>query len=247
MAARQAVAEGNRMQWYYAEQGQQRGPVEEEAIAGLVESGMIRNDTLVWHEGMPNWQTYGTVCASKAAATGATEVQSPAPGIAIEATPAVGYVPYNYATAVPHVRYAGFWIRFLARLIDGILLNIALLVVRIPLGISLFGPMRPRDPVEMMAIATATIVGGLVSLVVSAGYEIFFIAARGATLGKMAVGIKVIRPDGAPISLGQSAGRYFAQWLSALTLMIGYIMAGFDVQKRALHDRICETRVIRVR
>jgi uncharacterized RDD family membrane protein YckC len=42
-------------------------------------------------------------------------------------------------------------------------------------------------------------------------------------------------------------GRYFAQWISAIILAIGYIMAAFDDQKRALHDRICETRVIHVR
>ncbi|MEQ1945627.1 MAG: RDD family protein [Bryobacteraceae bacterium] len=229
------------MQWYYAENGQQRGPVDDDALATLVNSGAVRDDTLVWHEGMQNWQSYGSARGA-AAPPGVT-----APGIAVQATPASAYVPENYATRPQSVRYAGFWIRFLARLIDGILLNVALMVVRLPLGLSLMGPISTREPREIMAAAVAIIVGSLVSLAVGAGYEIFFVSARGATLGKMALGLKVVRPDGAPISLGQSAGRYCAQFLSALTLFIGYIMAGFDEQKRSLHDRICETRVIHIR
>ena len=233
------------MQWYYAEHGQQKGPIEEDALIALVNSGMIRNDTLVWHEGLANWQTYEAV--RNARTTSAPPPPPPEPGIAAQATPASAYVPYNYAAAPTTVRYAGFWIRFLARLIDGILLNVAMLVVRVPLGLSMFGPMHARDPVALMAMASAVIISSIVSLVVSAGYEIFFVSAKGATLGKMALGLKVVRPDGAPIPMSQAAGRYFAQWLSALILGIGYIMAGFDVQKRSLHDRICETRVIRVR
>ena len=46
---------------------------------------------------------------------------------------------------------------------------------------------------------------------------------------------------------GRAVGRYFAQWLSAFILYIGYIIAGFDSEKRALHDHICDTRVIYTR
>ena len=53
-----------------------------------------------------------------------------------------------------------------------------------------------------------------------------------------------IRAAGAPISAPLAAGRFFAVWLSYLTLFIGFIIAGFDSQKRALEDHICETRVI---
>jgi uncharacterized RDD family membrane protein YckC len=229
------------MQWYYADQGQQKGPVEEAALIDLVNGGVVRDDTLVWHEGLPNWQTYGAVRGMRMAAAAA-----PAQGAAGYAA-APAYVPHNYAAAAPGVRYAGFWIRFLARVIDGIILNVALLVVRIPLGISTFGTMGTRNPAALMAAMGAVVIATLVSVVVAAGYEIYFVSAKGATLGKMALGLKVVRADGAPISMGLAAGRYFAQWLSAMILLIGYIMAGFDDQKRALHDRICETRVIYTR
>jgi uncharacterized RDD family membrane protein YckC len=232
------------MQWYYAEQGQQKGPIEEDALVGLVNSGVVRDDTLVWHDGLPNWQTYGAVRRMRVSAAAVSVPVAQGPGVQ---GPGAAYVPHDYAAAAPDVRYAGFWIRFLAVVIDSILLNIALLVVRIPLGVTMLTPTLRRDPAAMMAMVGAVAVASLVSIAVTAGYEIYFISAKGATLGKMALGLKVVRTDGAPISMGLSTARYFSKWLSAIIFMIGYIMAGFDDQKRALHDRICETRVIRVR
>jgi uncharacterized RDD family membrane protein YckC len=85
----------------------------------------------------------------------------------------------------------------------------------------------------------------LISLAINVAYEAYFLSTRGATPGKMALGLKVIRADGGPVSAGLAVGRYFASILSALTLCIGYIIAGFDSQKRSLHDHICSTRVIR--
>ena len=61
----------------------------------------------------------------------------------------------------------------------------------------------------------------------------------------MALGMKVVRPDGSRVDLGRAAGRYFAKLLSMIVLFIGYIMVGFDSEKRGLHDMICDTRVVR--
>jgi uncharacterized RDD family membrane protein YckC len=61
----------------------------------------------------------------------------------------------------------------------------------------------------------------------------------------MALGLKVVRPNGGPVSPGRAFGRYFAKWLSSMTLGIGYIIAGFDAEKRAMHDMIVDTRVVR--
>jgi uncharacterized RDD family membrane protein YckC len=82
---------------------------------------------------------------------------------------------------------------------------------------------------------------------VGVAYEAGMIANYGATFGKMALGLKVVRADGTKLDLGVSVGRYFAKILSAIILMIGYLMAFWDPEKRALHDRLCETRVIRAR
>ena len=65
-----------------------------------------------------------------------------------------------------------------------------------------------------------------------------------ASLGKMAVGIKVVRTNGERISFWRAFGRYWGMVLSALILLIGYLMAGFTERKRALHDMMCDTVVV---
>ena len=131
--------------------------------------------------------------------------------------------------------YAGFWIRFGAKFVDGIILNIIgqLLAVVIKLGV--------KD------VETATYISAGIGLVLNAAFVIYFTGKYGATPGKMACKIEVIRSDGSPMTYGRATGRYFAEILSSLTLGIGYLMVAFDDEKRALHDRICDTRVVRKR
>src|SRR5207237_3864453 len=76
-------------------------------------------------------------------------------------------------------------------------------------------------------------------------YSTFLVGKYGATLGKMACGLRVVTPTGGKVSYGVACGRFFAEILSGLLLCIGYIMVAFDEEKRGLHDRICNTRVIR--
>ena len=84
----------------------------------------------------------------------------------------------------------------------------------------------------------------IVQYIIQFGYEVFFIGKFGATPGKMALKIKVINADGSKVSYLKALGRLFAYFLSGIILGIGLIMAAFDDEKRALHDRICNTRVI---
>jgi uncharacterized RDD family membrane protein YckC len=150
------------------------------------------------------------------------------------------------------VAYGGFWIRFVAVIIDGIILGavqwmINLLVIShfVSMPGAITPGMRPEEFLGPFFAAMGMMWS--VSLLLGCSYETFFLVQFGATPGKMALGLKVVRPDGGPIDVGRAIGRYFAKMLSAIILMIGYIMAGFDSQKRALHDMICDTRVIRVR
>ncbi len=135
--------------------------------------------------------------------------------------------------------YAGFWIRFVAALLDAIILFVASVIVQLFL-MPMFRSRRPE--VFLMALGVQYLIG----IAIAATYEGLFVSRFGATPGKMALELKVVRPDGGPVSLGRAVGRYFAKLVSAIILCIGYIMAGFDSEKRALHDMICDTRVIRV-
>jgi uncharacterized RDD family membrane protein YckC len=147
------------------------------------------------------------------------------------------------------VVYGGFWIRFVAVLIDGIILFVANRILSLAVPGLVTSPVvtplgSPRDPFTVLPTLGLAY---LISTAMGVAYETFFIGNMGATPGKMALGLKVVRPDGSPVSYWRAAGRYFAKILSAIIIMIGYIMAAFDSQKRALHDMICDTRVIRTR
>ncbi len=135
--------------------------------------------------------------------------------------------------------YAGFWIRFIAALLDWVILFVAGMVVQLPFA-RILQSQRLEDALMAMGVVY------LIDMAIGATYEGLFVSRFGATPGKMALDLKVVRPDGGPISLGRAVGRYFAKIVSGMVLMIGYIMAGFDSQKRALHDMMCDTRVIKV-
>jgi uncharacterized RDD family membrane protein YckC len=246
------------MQWYYADQGQQKGPVEEAALDELVLAGAVRDDTLVWREGMQNWQPHASVRGPRTRPA----VPEPVVGdvkfcgqcgrpfppndlveigtVSLCAMCKPAYVQRLREGALQGIgtrRYGGFWIRFVARVIDGLLVQVVLVALAALLTAS-FRAGAPRSGTIALAIIYPLSFG------LSAGYEIYFLTSRGATLGKMLFGLKVIRSDGSKLSAGVSTSRYFAQFLSYITLGIGYLMAGFDEEKRALHDRICETRVV---
>jgi len=84
----------------------------------------------------------------------------------------------------------------------------------------------------------------LLNYAIAIAYETVFLRYRGATLGKMMLGLKVLRSNGDTLGWGISIGRYFMYLVSGIILLVGYVMAGFDSEKRALHDRVCDTRVI---
>ena len=65
------------------------------------------------------------------------------------------------------------------------------------------------------------------------------------TIGKRAVGLYVLRPDGSKLGPGRAFARYWAPILSALILFIGFLMVAFREDKRALHDLICDTVVVK--
>ncbi len=142
-------------------------------------------------------------------------------------------------------RYGGFWIRVGAKVIDWIITGVSQWVILIPLGI-IGVTSLPDDPANIDPSSFLTIVAiqMLVGFAVPTIYHTYFVGRFAATPGKMACGLKIVLPDGDRVSYARAFGRYFAEMLSAMILLIGYIMVASDSEKRALHDRICSTRVV---
>jgi uncharacterized RDD family membrane protein YckC len=143
------------------------------------------------------------------------------------------------------VQYGGFWIRFLAVFIDGLIIGAVAIPLFLIVGFSagLFRPFNIDNPPALAPIFLVELLIMALFLV----YQVWFVTRKGGTPGKLAVGLRIITPDGRNLTTGRAVGRYFAYILSGLTFYIGYIIAAFDSEKRALHDHICNTRVIHLR
>jgi uncharacterized RDD family membrane protein YckC len=131
--------------------------------------------------------------------------------------------------------YAGFWRRVGAALIDGLLIGI----VTSPIYVAIGG-----DPDDRSAAVLGTVYP-ILALAQWLYFALMESSSRQATLGKMAIGIRVTDLDGNRIGFGKATGRYFAKFLSALILGIGYLMAAFTEKKQALHDILAGTLVVR--
>jgi uncharacterized RDD family membrane protein YckC len=186
-------------------------------------------------------------------------------GASEAAAPAAASPPPPPIAASPHAPapqpYAGFWLRFAAALIDGLILGIPFWIV-VGVLIAMFGGLgmmlhriprdsQPADPREVMALFgpffMAFILGWLVFMILQwlyfAGMES---SARQATFGKSVMSLRVTNSEGQRISFGHATGRFFAKIVSGIVpLGIGYIMAGFTERKQALHDLIAGTLVLR--
>jgi len=167
----------------------------------------------------------------------------------------------------PIVTYAGFWKRFVAVIIDGIVISIVQSILFFPLylffGLSFFPFMEPdkfennfstvaltQTGDDFSTAVAITAIGGIVFLaLISAGLQWLYYAlmessSKQATLGKMALGIKVTDLDGNRISFGRATGRYFGKILSGMILYIGFMMAGWTQKKQALHDILASCLVV---
>lgn len=142
------------------------------------------------------------------------------------------------AQAAGETKYAGFWIRWVAVLLDGIIINIAYAIIAVPLGVLSFSAAGSGgNPLADMV--------GLLMYPLMWAYYIIMTNKYQATLGKMALGLKVITEEGQQATLGKIALREtVGKILSCITLGIGYIMAGFTQKKKALHDMVAGTVVV---
>lgn len=252
------------MEWFYVSDGRQQGPVSADILESLAKSGTVSPDTLVWRDGLREWQPYSQIFRNS------TLTVDPVPqhfcsqcGRPYSDMDLIHYgdewicgsckdvffqrVRQGDLSVAKH-RFAGFWIRFLAILIDGLILGCIGIVVNLFWSGSLLAPAVGRRPVtpgfESGRFVEVFALSMFVNLLLGAAYQAYFLSTRGATVGKLALGLRVITANGGPISPGRAIARYLCYHLDNFTLCIGYIIAGFDSEKRALHDHICGTRVI---
>lgn len=192
------------------------------------------------------------------------------------------------------MNYAGFWWRFLAYFIDSIILSVVTQVMAIPLGfVAGFSGMEDPEAMETLGIGVilATALYMIAALALYIWYETWMVGRFGATVGKMAIGAKIVTPSGEPLTYGKAFARFFGKYfvdslagLVALAIPLGvgagvifvmggfdggdldpiaitilvvagivgvilayfpFFMAGFDSEKRSLHDRMFSTRVIK--
>jgi uncharacterized RDD family membrane protein YckC len=208
---------------------------------------------------VPEGAAFCSACGQPVPTTSAVPPASPAYTPPLPVPPANQYPPAYAPTtqaawqtsARPPVAYAGFWLRFVAFIIDAIVLYFVGTIITLPFiaSMGLRGIMRghmPISPEELMPLMGAFIRLILIRTVLNwLYYALFESSAWQGTLGKKALGLEVTDLEGRRISFGRATGRFFAKIISALILWIGFIMAGFTEKKQALHDMIAGTLVIR--
>ena len=154
--------------------------------------------------------------------------------------------PLSGASDGAAVTYAGFWLRFAAVFIDGLIITAVTFIPAVVLGLVVgvgIGATAGRSSSTQTAVGAAM---GLATLLVYAfllvgGWLYFALmesSARQATFGKSLCGIKVTDLNGNRISFARATGRHFAKLLSVFTFYIGYLMAAFTERKQALHDLV---------
>jgi uncharacterized RDD family membrane protein YckC len=145
--------------------------------------------------------------------------------------------------------YKGFWIRLLAKILDGILLDFIIFplsfAVAMPsLRLIIANPGKPPNPEVMAHLLGAYAIAGLCSVIVVMTYNTWMIGRFGTTMGKMAINAKVVTPSGGAVGYKRAFIRSLMELVNAFTLDIGYLIAAFDDQKRGLHDRVAGTVVV---
>jgi uncharacterized RDD family membrane protein YckC len=167
---------------------------------------------------------------------------------------------YQYAPVVAAsyggVAYAGFWLRFVAFLIDGVVSGFLFLILLVPLfiltgagaALSRIGSGEDISD-DVGAFLAAGFVIGFFGITIGVRWLYYALSESSswqATLGKKMLNLTVTDMTGQPISFARASGRYFSKFVSSLIpLAIGYILAGFTEKKQAIHDMIASCLVLR--
>lgn len=141
--------------------------------------------------------------------------------------------------------YGGFWARFGAQIIDGLIVGVP--TYAIFMGIVFVVASQAQQQSQNPAFTLLILVAYVPMIVFPVLYEAFMLSIKnGQTVGKMALRLRVVRPDGSSISTGQAWGRALMRVVVGLTCLgiVDYILYFFTDEKTTLHDIVAGTRVV---
>lgn len=220
--------------------GREYGPASLEELRTWCEEGRLSRTTPVWRSDEGRWQP----------AYDWHELRWDLPPMP-EAPPLASI---ELPEIPPEVTVpAGFWIRAAAYIVDILVLSSLVALLTLPWAEPLSKLQEEfkaqwNSPTPDAVVTTRYL---LVSLAINVPlgflYFTLFNGLRGATPGKMFLGLRVVREDGSDLGLGRAALRHAAELLNAFTFLAGYLLIAFHPEKRGLHDLIARTRVIRIR
>lgn len=221
------------MPWYYANNDQRLGPVNDTEFARLARDKIICEDTLVWRHGMAEWKAYAEVAPTLPA------IETPPPfsdGREID----VEAILAEHEVELP---YAGFWVRAGAKMVDLIIMNFLVLITatlmhkmpQVPVDVGIDDLRRMID--EMGALSQITLGIELV-------FTWFFVWRFQGTPGKLIFGLKIVNADGSRLGPVRILFRFFAEMVNRMLFCLGYFFAAADGEKRTMHDFMADTRVV---
>ena len=242
------------MKWFYIDTSitdgdRRQGPYSIDEIRDFVNEGKIKDETLVWHTGEANWKAWKDYPE-------ASEPPEPSEEELLKQT-----IETLLQSRMNRKRYAGFFVRANAFIIDNIILSIfgALFLYVMSLAgmldlnaVSEIVNQYIENPTSTELVSKALEIPGMSAFftiwsVVQAIYFIVFHAVWGATPGKKLLHIHVEMANGEKLSWAFSIFRFIASIVTQATLIfygLGYLIVLIDPQKRALHDFIAQTRVV---
>lgn len=158
--------------------------------------------------------------------------------------------PYQAAVAGP--TYAGFWIRFVARIVDGFIVGVPLVIVLVILSIAASAADSARSSSSQnQQSAAAAAFGGvfilfyLLVLAVSIGYWVYFWGTTGSTLGMRLFRLRVVDAQtGGPIGIPRAIVRWLMTLVNSWACYIGWIWVAFDARKQGWHDKVANSVVL---
>ena len=229
--------------WHYTVGEEQYGPVTLLELRKLVANGELMETDLVWKEGMPDWIAVIDLDELHVSSSASTSPKAPSD---------------SSRSQSPGQANAGFWFRFFAFLIDGLVIGtvggalttVLIIVLTLGFHVSLLSVTdRPSDAAEgafTLAILLSWAVVAFANFILHWLYYAFMeSSSHRGTLGKLACGIIVTDESGAPLSFAQATGRYFAKFVTNATFGLGYLMCIWTQREQCLHDKMAGCLVLK--